>query len=126
MLAGGLGYLIAQERRPVFRGAVAWQIRQDMRGRRSAPSQAEARAAAVDRRLANLEAEIAALRAESARKKQAETERFARHTAAEIAKIEAHAEQEIAAAGKAARLELKRYAARAGDGAGGAENPARA
>ena len=34
-----------------------------------------------------------------------------RHTAAEIAKIQAHSEQEIASAGKAARMELKRYAA---------------
>ena len=36
---------------------------------------------------------------------------MAQHTAAEIAKIQAHAEQEIASAGKAARMELKRYSA---------------
>jgi F0F1-type ATP synthase membrane subunit b/b' len=40
-----------------------------------------------------------------------EIERLAQHTAAEIAKIQAHAEQEIASAGKAARTELKRYSA---------------
>jgi F0F1-type ATP synthase membrane subunit b/b' len=34
-----------------------------------------------------------------------------RETVAHIAKIRAHAQQEIAAAGKAARVELKRYAA---------------
>jgi F-type H+-transporting ATPase subunit b len=33
------------------------------------------------------------------------------HTAAEIAKIQQHSEQEIASAGKAARMDLKRYAA---------------
>jgi F0F1-type ATP synthase membrane subunit b/b' len=74
-------------------------------------NEAEARAAEVDRRLANLEAEIAALRAESGKEEEAEAGRFGRHTAAEIAKTQAQAEQEIAAAGKAARLELKRYCA---------------
>jgi F0F1-type ATP synthase membrane subunit b/b' len=68
-------------------------------------------AAEVERRLANLEAEIVALRAESGKEEEAETGRFGRHTAAEIAKTQAHAQEEIAAAGKAARLELKRYCA---------------
>jgi len=36
---------------------------------------------------------------------------MSRHTADEIAKIQAHAEREIASAGKAARMELKRYSA---------------
>jgi F0F1-type ATP synthase membrane subunit b/b' len=36
---------------------------------------------------------------------------MAQQTEAEIAKIQAHAEQEIASAGKAARMSLKRYAA---------------
>jgi len=61
--------------------------------------------------LAGLEAEIAALRADSQRESQAETQRLAGHTASEIAKIQAQSEREIAAAGKAARTELKRYAA---------------
>src|ERR1039457_5020375 len=52
-----------------------------------------------------------ALRAESGKEEQAETGRFGWHTAAEIAKTQAQAEQEIAAAGKAARMELKRYCA---------------
>ena len=73
--------------------------------------EAEARAAEVDRRLANLEAEIATLRAESGKEEEAETGRFGRHTAAEIAKTQAQSEQEIAAAGKAARMELKRHCA---------------
>ena len=38
-------------------------------------------------------------------------ERIARQTAAESAKIQANAEQEIASAAKAARTELRRYAA---------------
>jgi hypothetical protein len=39
---------------------------------------ADARAAEVERRLANLEAEIAALRAESGKEEEAETGRFGR------------------------------------------------
>ena len=73
--------------------------------------QAEMRAAEVDRRLANLENEIAAMRAEAKQEAETETERLSRHTAAEIGKVQLHAEQDIAAAGKAARMELKRYSA---------------
>ena len=43
--------------------------------------------------------------------RSAEAGRVGRHTAAEIAKTQANAEREIAAAGKAARTELKRYCA---------------
>jgi F0F1-type ATP synthase membrane subunit b/b' len=110
VLAGGLGYLIGKNGGPFF-AARSVKIRQDMIDAGDVRQDAEARAAEVDRRLANLEAEIAALRADSGKEEEAETGRFGRHTAAEIAKTQAQAEQEIAAAGKAARLELKRYCA---------------
>ena len=110
VLAGGLGYLIGKKGGPFFAARSA-KIRQEIVAAGEARSQAEARAAEVERRLANLESEIAALRAESGKEEEAETGRFGRHTAAEIAKTQAQAEQEIAAAGKAARLELKRYCA---------------
>jgi F-type H+-transporting ATPase subunit b len=101
VLAGGLGYLIGKNA-PSFFAARSEQIGKDM---------AEARAAEVDRRLANLGAEIASLRAHAQEEAEAESQRLAHHRAAEIAKIQAHAEQEIVSAGKFARLELKRYAA---------------
>ncbi len=110
ILAGGLGYLISKNAGPFF-ATRSQQIRQDMVDSQEARRQAEARAADVDRRLAALDAEIAALRSDSQREAQAETERLARHAAAEVAKIQAHAEQEIASAGKAARTDLKRYSA---------------
>jgi F0F1-type ATP synthase membrane subunit b/b' len=110
VLAGGLGYLIGKHSGPFF-AARSMKIRKDMIDAGNARTEAETRAAEVERRLANLEAEIAALRAGSQKEEQAETGRFGRHTAAEIAKTQAQAEQEIAAAGKAARLELKRYCA---------------
>jgi F-type H+-transporting ATPase subunit b len=110
ILAGGLGYLISKNGGPFF-AARSQQIRRDMVDSQEARQRAEAQAADVDRRLAALDSEIAALRADSQKEAQAETERLARHTAAEIAKIQAQAEQDIASAGKAARTELKRFSA---------------
>ena len=110
VLAGGLGYLVGKNAGPFFAGR-SQQIRKDMQEAQEARRNSEARAAEVDRRLASLESEIAALREESQMEAQAESERLTRHTAAEIAKIQSHAEQEIASAGKAARMELKRYTA---------------
>jgi F-type H+-transporting ATPase subunit b len=110
VLAGGIGYLIGKKGGPFF-AERSTKIRKDMVEAGEVRQEAETRAAEVERRLANLEAEIAALRAESGKEEEAETGRLGRHTADEIAKTRANAEQEIAAAGKAARLELKRYCA---------------
>ena len=109
ILAGGLGYLISQKRRTVFRRAHPADPQGHGRFPR-ARKQAEARAAEIDRRLAALGARSPPS-APTQREAQAETERLARHTAAEIAKVQAHAEQEIVSAGKAARTDLKRYSA---------------
>ena len=46
---------------------------------------------------------------------------MAQQTGAEIAKIQAHAEQEIASAGKAARMALEALCRRTRRGAGGTE-----
>ena len=110
LLAGGLGYLIKKNAGPFF-ASRSLKIQQDMLDAREMRADAERRAADVDRRLASLEAEIAALRTESQAEAKAETERAMQHTAAEIAKVRAHAEREIVAAGKAARMDLKRYSA---------------
>jgi len=110
ILAGGLGYLIGKNAGPFFAGRTQ-QIRKEMIEAGELRKQAEMRAAEVDRRLANLESEIAAMRAEAKQEAETETERLARHTAAEIGKVQLHAEQDIAAAGKAARMELRRYSA---------------
>ena len=110
VLAGGLGYLIGKNAGPFF-AARSQQIRKDMVEAGDLRKEADARAAEVERRLAGLESEIAALRAESRNEAQAETSRMAERTALEMAKIQAQAEQEIASAAKAARIELKRYSA---------------
>ncbi len=110
VLAGALGYLIGKNAGPFFAGR-SRQIRSDMVEAEAARKDAEARAAEVDRKLADLGAEIAALRASSQTEAEAERQRLARHTAAEIAKIQAHSEQEIESAANAARMELKRHSA---------------
>jgi F0F1-type ATP synthase membrane subunit b/b' len=111
VLAGGLGYLVVKMVPPMF-AERSRSILKDMLDSGKIRQDAETRAADVERRLAGLEAEIARLRADSQSESQAETQRLASHTAAEIAKIQAQSQQEIGAAGKAARADLKRYAAK--------------
>jgi F-type H+-transporting ATPase subunit b len=110
VLAGGLGYLIVKNGGPFF-AARARKIRREMVESGELRKEAEAEAAEVDRRLANLEKERAAMREESQREIEVQRQRVRQQTAAELAKIRAHAEQEIDAAGKSARAELKRYSA---------------
>ena len=110
LLAGAIGYVIAKQA-PAFFTARTEQIGKDMAEAQAERKAAEQKAAEVDRRLANLEKEVASLRAEAQQQAAVETERMIQHTAAELAKIQSHAEQEIVSAGKAARLELKRHAA---------------
>jgi F-type H+-transporting ATPase subunit b len=110
LLALAIGYY-AGKKGPPFFAARTRKIRKELVEADEARANAEARAAEVERRISNLEAEVAALRAEAQKEEQAESHRFAQQTATEIAKVQAHAEQAIAAAGKAARMELKRHAA---------------
>lgn len=110
VLVIGLGYLVSKNAGPFFE-ARSKKIREDMAQADEMWKAAETRAAAVERKLATLEAEIAAFRNESQIEALNETKRMKLQTAAEIARIKEHAGQEIAAAGKAARLELQRYSA---------------
>ena len=110
VLAGGLGYLIGKNAGPAF-AARSKKITADIVESEQISKDAEARAADVDRRLANLETEIAALKVEAQKESEAETARHGRQVTAEIDKVRVHSEQEIASAAKAARMELKQYAA---------------
>jgi len=110
ILAGGLGYLAGKNAGPFFANRSA-SIRKDMEESLQKRKEAEARAAEVERRLASLESQIAGLRAESQQELAAGAERLSRQTADDLAKVQAHAGQEIASAGKQARSELKRYSA---------------
>ena len=76
-----------------------------------ARAEADAKVAEVDRRLANLAAEVEKLRREAHEEARSEAHRIHLETAAEMAKIQTRTVEEIAAAGKAARLDLRRYSA---------------
>jgi len=110
VLAAGLAYLFKKYGAP-FLAARSEKISHDIVESARIRQDAEARAAEVDRRLANLESDLAALRVESQKELESQRRQGADRSAAEMANIRTHAEQEIAAAGKLARLELKRYSA---------------
>jgi F-type H+-transporting ATPase subunit b len=110
ILVGGLAYLVRKYGDP-YLAARSQKISQDIVEAARVRQDAEARSAEVDRRLANLESDLAALRVESQKELESQQRHAAERSAAEMAKIQAHAEQEIASAGKLARLELKRYSA---------------
>jgi len=110
MLAGGLGYLAAKHGGPWFVSR-SQAIRRGIADAEEVRAKAEARAAEVDRKLAGLETEIASLRADAHREQASEAERIRQQAEADLARLKEHASNEIAAAGKAGRLELKRYAA---------------
>ncbi|MEO8595264.1 MAG: ATP synthase F0 subunit B [Candidatus Solibacter sp.] len=110
ILAGVLGYFIGKNAGPFFAARTAG-IRKDMDESLRQRQEAEATVADVTRRLANLEGEIASLKAQSEAEGSVETARMAKQTENEIAKIQVQAQQEIASAGKAARMSLRRYSA---------------
>jgi F-type H+-transporting ATPase subunit b len=110
MLAAGLGYLVVKKGGPWF-AARSVAIRKGIAEAEEIRAEAKARAADVDRRLAGLGAEIEALRGHARQEQAAEAERIRQQTAADLARIQEHATREIEAAGKTARVNLKRYAA---------------
>lgn len=110
ILAGALGYLIAKHGGPWFVSR-SLTIRRGIAEAEEIRAQADARAAEVDRKLAGLASEIESLKAEAHREEAAEAERIRQQTAADVTRLREHSASEIVAAGKAARLELKRYAA---------------
>jgi F-type H+-transporting ATPase subunit b len=110
LLAGGLGYLINKNAGPFFAARSA-AIRKDLEDSLRQRQEAEASVADVNRRLATLESQIAAVRADSERDLKAGAERIASQTADDLARIRAQAAQDIANAGKHARTELKQYSA---------------
>ena len=111
LIAVVLGYVIRKNAGPFF-ASRSQQIRKAIVEAEEVRADAQKRVAQVDARLANLQSAIEKMRREAIEEQSAEGERVRRQTAADISKIMAQAEQEIASAGKGARLELKRYSAR--------------
>jgi F-type H+-transporting ATPase subunit b len=110
LLVGGLAYIAKKNVAPYF-ARRSREIRKGMVEAEEARAEADAKVAEVDRRLAALDSEIEALRQEAKQEAEAEAEQARSEAAEEMAKIRMHLDEEIAAAGKSARLELRRYSA---------------
>ncbi len=110
VLFGALLYLM---RRPAadFFAARGKAITEGLESGRRASEEASQKVREINRRLASLESEIAAMRAAAAGEGQAEADRLRQAVRAEVQKIFAGSEQEVRALTKAARNELKGYAA---------------
>jgi F-type H+-transporting ATPase subunit b len=111
ILAVGLGYLVNKHLPPFFRSRTA-EIQQGITEAQQVKRDAEARAAQVEARLQKLGEEIDQFRAQSREEMQQEGERIRQETAKQLGHLEHQARQEIEAAGKVARRELKDYAAK--------------
>jgi len=86
-------------------------IKQELLRAREERDQALAKLAEVEARFANLDAEVAKVKEKAQAEAEAEKKRIATATADEIAKTREQAKREIESAGKAARHELRRFAA---------------
>jgi F-type H+-transporting ATPase subunit b len=111
ILAAGLGYLMAKYLGPML-VARSQQIHEGLAAGEKAKAEADARAAAVQAKLADIGQVIAQMKASSREERDREAERIRREAEAEFARIRQHAQQEIESAGKLARLEVQRFAAK--------------
>jgi F-type H+-transporting ATPase subunit b len=111
ILVGILGWLAAKYGEPYFAGR-ARGIAEGLAAGEKAKSDAESRARSVNERLANMKNEIADMRSKAREEREREADRIRRDTQAEISRIRTHAEQELESAGKQARLQVQRFAAK--------------
>jgi F-type H+-transporting ATPase subunit b len=111
ILAGLLGWLIVKQGGPLL-AARSKEIAEGLAAGEMAKAEADARAAQVQEKLSHLGTEIAAMRADAKEEREREAERIRRETQAEIARIHVQAEHEVESAGKHARLEVQRAAAK--------------
>ena len=110
ILAIGLGYLIAKHL-PTFFQSRTESIRKSIVEAQQAKIDAERRAAEMEARMSALGSEIEKFRAQSQQEMAEEWARIRHETAAQIERLERQAEIEIESAGKAARRELRDFAA---------------
>jgi F-type H+-transporting ATPase subunit b len=108
---GAIGYLAWKKGGPYFRAQaeeISRKIAEGTRAREAAERQRQE----VQAKLANIESEIATIRAEAKRDADAEAQRLRSLAREEAQKIERAAQAEIVAAERASRMELKTLAAR--------------
>ncbi len=111
ILAGLIGWLIKKEGGPALQTR-SETIGQGLAAGEKAKDEAEARAAEVKARLANLQSEISVMQANAREELARESDRIRAESQREIDRIHQQFEQELEAAGKMARLEVQHFAAR--------------
>jgi F-type H+-transporting ATPase subunit b len=110
ILAVGLGYLIFKNVPPLFRKQ-SDEIQSALAESAKIKQEAAAYAAAVEARLANLQSEIQKLREGAHAEMMAEGERLRRETEHHVQRIREQSVQEMALMTRAAKEELRKYAA---------------
>jgi F-type H+-transporting ATPase subunit b len=110
ILVGGLGYVLRKPLAEFFSSRTA-SIRKGLDEGRKALEASQAQLQVVEEKLRHLEEEIAAFKASAAREMEAERQRLQQTAAAEAARIVESARLHMDTAVRAAKLELKNYAA---------------
>jgi F-type H+-transporting ATPase subunit b len=110
ILAVGLGYLIRKNVPPLFRKE-SDEIQKALAESAKIKQEAAAFAASVEARLANLQGEIQQLRENAHADMLAESERVRRETEHHVQRIKEQSAQEIELMTRAAKHELRKYAA---------------
>lgn len=108
-----VGVMIFLLRRPISQSMTARResIRKELMRAQEERNAAQAKLEEINARLARLDDEVTALRQQAQTEAAQERERIARATEEEARRLRQQAQREIESAGKAARLELRRYAA---------------
>ena len=109
ILAVGLGWATRKYAGAYFRGRTR-DIQQDIVEARKLKEEAEAKAAEMERRMANLDTDVKQLQETAKSELAAEEVRLKVATEQSIARMKTNAEQEIASATKHAQKELKAFA----------------
>ncbi len=110
ILVGGLGYVLRKPMAEFFSGRSA-SIQKALDEGRKALEASQAQLRAAERKLRGLEAEIAALQATAEREMAAERQRLQQAGTEEATRIMEFARAQIDSALRAAKLDLKNYAA---------------
>jgi F0F1-type ATP synthase membrane subunit b/b' len=109
LLAAALGFLVAKSAGPYF-VTRSLEIRKGIEDAGKMRAEAEANAAAIEKRLANLGVEVESMRKSAREEAEREGARIRQETGQELAKVQSNASHEIASALKAAQQDLKIYA----------------